>query len=236
MAVVTARANSKGLPGKNYKALGGRPLVQWSIMAADHCEQIDHIIISSNCRYVREVTEDYISEFGDDKILFVDRPEELSGPVSKNEEALLHATQVFEDEYRYLDQNDIIVNLQPTSPLRYGGLLGKCIKEMHEAECDSLLTVNKETPFYWKILDGKPVASYDFKNRPMRQELSDSDWIFHDNGNVYAMTVDTLVSGMCRIGDNPFLYETDRFQSLQIDTNEDFTLIEKIAEDIDGIV
>jgi hypothetical protein len=59
-------------------------------------------------------------------------------------------------------------------------------------DCDSLLTVNKHTPFFWKIEDGSPKALYDIHNRPMRQQLGDGDYYFHDNGNVYIMATEVL--------------------------------------------
>jgi CMP-N,N'-diacetyllegionaminic acid synthase len=229
LAVVTARANSKGLQGKNFKPLLGIPLVLWSVKAAYSSTYVDTVIVSTNCPSVKQVCLDWISEQkADSRVFVVDRPEELSTPTSKNEEALLHAVQSYEERFNETPQ--IVVNLQPTSPVRNDRLLDCCIEAMADSGCDSLLTVNKHTPFFWTIRDGEAKALYDFHNRPMRQQLGDEDFYFHDNGNVYMMTTDVLSSTLCRIGVNPFLFETSPYQSLQIDTEFDFQLIEKMAE------
>jgi CMP-N,N'-diacetyllegionaminic acid synthase len=243
LAVVTARAASKGLPGKNYKPLLGKPLIIWSLKAAFRCKYIDSIFVSTNCPEVKRTVSDWIGAARDEewmhgphgpRVIIVNRPDTLATPTSKNEEALLHAVQYYEE--KYLATPDYVVNLQPTSPVRNDHLLDRCIESMYDNDCDSLLTVNKHTPFYWKIEDGSPKALYDFQNRPMRQQLKDEDYHFHDNGNVYVMTTDVLASTLCRIGSNPYLYETSPFQSLQIDTEFDFQLIEKMAELHGGVL
>ena len=237
LAVCTARADSKGLPGKNYKPLLGKPLIIWSVMAAFRCKYIDQVFVSTNCPHVKEIVSQYIGAHKDEswmhglhgpKVIVVDRPDELATPTSKNEEALMHSVQMYEDKFG--NSPDIIVNLQPTSPIRNDHLLDRCIEAMDDAECDSLLTVNRHTPFFWRIVNNEPKAFYDPQNRPMRQDIKDEEWMFHDNGNVYAMTLECLTEHLCRIGKNPYLYETSPYQSLQIDTDFDFCLIERMAE------
>ena len=243
LAVVTARANSRGLPGKNYKPLLNIPLVMWSVKAAFHCKYIDTIFVSTNCPEVNQIVHKWVGSSHDDekmyghcgpKVHVVNRPEELATPSSKNEEALLHAVQHYEEHYN--ETPYYVVNLQPTSPVRTNHLLDRCLESMYDSECDSLLTVSKHTPFFWRIQDGSPQPTYDPKNRPMRQDIKDEDFYFHDNGNVYAMTTEVLSTTLCRIGTNPFLYETDPYQSLQIDTEFDFLLIEKMSEIHGGLL
>jgi CMP-N-acetylneuraminic acid synthetase len=239
LSVVTARANSQGLPGKNYRNFFGRPLVQWSILASLDCCYVDKTIVSSNCPYVKLATEELIKltdvyQMDLNCLYFLQRPEEFATPTSKNEEALIHAYMYAKDQLQ-LDA-DIIINLQPTSPIRTNELLSKCLEIMLiKEDYDSLLTVTPTTPFLWQIdSNSQPRPMYDVVNRPMRQEIKDSDLLWHDNGNVYITKKETLLSRKCRVGDHPFLFETDEFQSLQIDTEKDFILLEKITENIGG--
>lgn len=234
LAVITARANSQGLPGKNYKNLLGRPLIQWSLLAALRSIHLKHVVVSSNCNHVKEATEAFCQEFDTNDILYVERPDELATSTSINEEALLHAVQFYE-EYKNI-QLDVVLNLQPTSPVRINGLVDDCIERFYDSDADSLLTVDKHTPFFWQITSYGPEPKYDILNRPMRQDIRDEDWMYHDNGNIYITKMDVLVSKMCRTGDSPFLFETDSYQSLQIDTEEDFQLIEKMAEVRGGLL
>ena len=225
LVVVTARGGSVGIPGKNYKKFCGQPLVNWSVIAAKNSEYVDKIAISSNCEHVHKVTADFLAQ---ENCVWIQRPDYLSTGTSKNEAALIHAC--YEMEFKHGCSADIIINLQPTSPIRTHRLLDCCIDSFVKSEnVDSLLTVNRETPFFWQKKDGKVTSTYDPKNRPMRQEISDDEFIFHDNGNIYLMTRDCLLNDGCRIGNSPVLFETDQHQSMQIDTKTDFDILEFIC-------
>jgi N-acylneuraminate cytidylyltransferase len=236
LAVITARAGSAGLKGKNYRILAGRPLVEWSILAALKSKYVDEILVSTNCKHVKRATgtfiekeeKHYLSRL--DHLHVVDRPDELATPTSKNEEALIHAVQYYEEKHS--DSIDWVVNLQPTSPVRNDNLIDRCLEAMDDANADSLLTVNRHTPFFWKIAEDKPKPMYDVLNRPMRQEVK--DWFFFDNGNTYLMTTEVLMSRMCRIGENPYLFETSEEQSYQIDTELDFAVLEAVSAYLNG--
>jgi len=113
--------------------------------------------------------------------------------------------------------------------VRNENLLDRCLDMYIENDADSLLTVQKILPFMWTYKQGRPQALYDILNRPMRQDIPDDKWMYFDNGNIYMMNPDMLKSLNCRIGINPALFETTQFQSLQVDTIDDFELIEAMA-------
>jgi len=236
LAVVTARAGSKGLVGKNYKPFCNLPLFMWSVLAALESEYIDTVFVSTNCPFVKTITQQWKENTSEPEgdLHVVDRPPELCTDLSKNEEALIHSLQIYEDKFG--ESPDYIVNLQPTSPLRRNRLVDKCIETIYDHNCDSLLTVKASTPFFWKVTNGNPDPMYDVLNRPMRQELTPEQLFWFDDGNVYIMTTDTLLSRMCRIGTNPFLYENEPVQSYQIDTELDFSVLECVVSNSDGKV
>lgn len=241
IAVVTARAGSKGLPGKNYKVLHGRPLVHWSILAGLKSEYVDHVLVSGNCPDVKRVTESLVDEIKRDggnygKTMYIERPAELATASSKNEEALVHAAQAYESEFKPLASTDIIVNLQPTSPIRRRSLIDDMLVDMLATKSKSALTVSKHTPFFIQPTQSGLKWHFDRLNRPMRQQLLESDFYYHDDGCVYICELDVLSSEMCRVDDNPLLYINDPYASLQIDTIEDFILIDKVSEIIGDIV
>lgn len=225
IAVITARAGSKGLPGKNYKLLSGKPLTEWSVLAAAQSKYVDNCYISTNCDHVKESCNHL---FEDGTAQLIERPKALATSTSINEEALLHA--LVWHECNVSPNVDIVINLQPTSPVRNDNLLDRCIEYFIENDADSLLTVSRYTPFFWKKTKEGLKALYDVDNRPMRQKIPENDFLFHDNGCVYMMSRNTLVNRICRIGYRPVIFETTPFQSLQIDTEFDFKLIEKMAE------
>jgi len=241
LAVVTARAGSVGIKGKNHKLLLGKPLFIWSVLAALNSKYIDLVVVSSNCSevkkhffeligkdYQRVTTEkDYIA----DKLEWIQRPCYISGPKSKNEKALIHA-------YKYLKKEkeldfDVIVNLQPTSPCRLFSLLNKSIEEYNNRGYDSLLTATKDTPFIWQKQNKKWAYTVDKNgccNRKMRQDFKENEFIWHDCGSVYLVDTKVLLETKCRIGKNPCIFETTGLNSLQIDTEDDFLLIEQMAK------
>ena len=63
----------------------------------------------------------------------------------------------------------------------------------------------------------------------MRQDIKEDQWLMHDNGCMYAMNSDILLDRFCRIGLNPYLFETTGYQSMQIDTEEDFAIMESVC-------
>ena len=235
LAVITARKGSKGIKGKNYRQLMGEPLFWWSVIAAQNSKYVDHIVISSNCENCKKIYDEYkiLAEFSKEEfnVEWIQRPDEISGDLSKNEEALIHTIETLEEKF------DIIVNLQPTSPCRLFGLLDKCLIEYHEGGYDSLLTGTKDTPFLWRKKNGKwtyPVDYNDCCDRKMRQEFKDDDMdsemTLHDNGNLYITESRILLDRKCRIGYNPCVFETKGINGLQIDEEFDFELIETMAK------
>ncbi len=234
LCVITARAGSKGIPGKNFRDLLGKPLFIWSMEAALQSKYIDTIVLSSNCeecerehiKWAKSLDSDQ-----QDRVIFWQRPEEFSTDTSKNEFALIHALVRCEECYGL--KHDLVVNLQPTSPCRVGNLLDRSIEEYYEGGYDSLLTATKDTPFIWQKNNEKwmyTVDKNDCCNRKMRQQLEDSEFLYHDDGNIYISDSKILLDKECRIGYNPCVFENNGINSLQIDDEYDFLLIENMLK------
>jgi CMP-N,N'-diacetyllegionaminic acid synthase len=228
IVVITARAGSKGLPHKNYRPLNGMPLVNHSVLAAQQSQLADLILISSNCPQVKEV----VDPLTDERTRFLDRPEELSGSLSKNESALVHA--YYAAQFRFSIDATYIVNLQPTSPIRRNGLIDNALNCMDQEQYKSLLTVATHTPlFIRKSASGEFVWYYDPANRPMRQEMREEDFFLHDDGCLYIVQKDILLNEFCRLDKHPCLYVNDKYSSLQIDDELDWKIIENIKKELD---
>jgi len=249
LSVVTARSGSVGVLGKNYKILLNRPLVQWSILASLKCPYIDLTVVSSNCAGVEKAYTDLLNELQEicrtvelddyiSKLRWIPRPDEFATPTSKNEDAMIHAYHYCKDKYAF--NPSILINMQPTSPCRNDKLLSKCLEEYEKGGYDSLLTGQKLTPFLWKKQDGKwvyPVDKNHCCDRKMRQDFLDSEnnseFVWHDCGSVYCTNTEVMLNTKCRIGENPCLFTVDRLNSLQIDTEFDFILIENMIKAYD---
>ena len=233
LSVITARKGSKGIPGKNYRDLLGKPLFMWSVMASVSSKYVDKTIISSNCEQIERIyNEDKdlikgITFFNISNCEFIRRPVEISGDLSKNEEALIHAINNEKEQF------DVVINLQPTSPIRLEGLLDKCIEMYYNGNYDSLITAKKDTPFFWQKINGEWKYTVDKNHccdRKMRQEFKDNEFTYHDCGSIYITDVDIMLRTKCRIGKKVAIFEVDRMNSLQIDEEFDFELIEQMAK------
>ena len=106
LAIIPARSGSKGLPNKNTLNLLDKPLIAWTIEAAKKSKYLDRLILSTDCDKISKIAQKYNCE-----VPFL-RPKNLSTDISKGNDVIMHAIKTIKKEY------DIIVVLQPTSPLR----------------------------------------------------------------------------------------------------------------------
>ena len=234
LVVVTARAGSKRIIGKNFRNLLGKPLFMWSMIAAEQSKYVDGVILSTNCKECQKICNEYLEtrkRKNENLFGWIARPDDLAGDLSKNEDALIHALDYFKAE-----KFNVVVNLQPTSPCRLGGLIDRCIETYDEGEYDSLLTASKDTPFIWQRIEGEwkySVDKNDCCDRKMKQEFQESEMLYHDDGNIYITDKNILLDKKCRIGYNPYIFEIDGINKLQIDEEFDFQLIENMAKTLE---
>jgi len=239
IAFIPAKTGSVGLPGKLFKKIGKYSLLEWTLLAAYKSDYIDEIVVSSNDYMVEKITDDFLvtalhsgMDLNDKQIKFVQRPDSLCTPTSKTEDAISH----FFETYRY-SYFDYLIMLQATSPARRNGLIDKCFDKLIDTESDSILTVSNHTPFFWKAAQNQHsyldkynpyLPTYNIAARPMRQELSEKDMYYHDNGNVYITKVDKYLESNCRVSGKVEIYSTDKFESMQIDDMDDFVIMESL--------
>lgn len=236
LSVITARAGSKGIPLKNVRELLGKPLVKWSMEASLASKYIDLTVVSSNCEKVSEVYLKYLLELNkdvrtDDEFWYVSRPEKYATDTSKNEEAVIYSME--QVKFFHALEFSAVINLQPTSPCRLDGLIDKCLEEYYNGDYDSLLTATRTTPFLWRKINGKweyTVDKNDCCNRKMRQEFNQEEFVWHDCGSVFITDVKVMLETGCRIGKKLCVFPVEGMNSLQIDEEFDFELIEKMAE------
>src|SRR5262245_25182815 len=116
LGLITARGGSKGVPRKNVRPLGGKPLLAWTIEAARNAPVIDRLILSSDDAEIIEVARAWGCE-----VPFV-RPPELATDTADSVEVVRHALSTLGEDYDY------VVLLQPTSPLRTGEDIENCVR------------------------------------------------------------------------------------------------------------
>ena len=139
---------------------------------------IDAIIITTDCDDIKNKINNSFTELK--KITILDRPSELATDEATTESAIEHAIKS-----KPFKKEDILVLLQPTSPLRPKDSLNEILEKFINQNYDSLLTLSPIHPLTWKINKKNTKCMYDFLNRPRRQDFNEKDLIYDENGSVY---------------------------------------------------
>jgi CMP-N,N'-diacetyllegionaminic acid synthase len=221
LAVVPARGGSKGIPLKNLREVCGRSLVARAADVVSQVPEIDRAVISTDHPQIAQVAK----EAGLDAPFM--RPETIAGDRISDFDVLIHALEATEaiDDRRY----DIIVMLQPTSPLRTREHVLATIRMLIAGAWDSVWTVSvtdsKAHPLKQLTLSEKgELGYYDPRGSQViaRQQLSP---VYHRNGIAYAMTRDCLVSQRTTMGrrNGALVIEGGH---ISIDTELDIAMVE----------
>ena len=204
LAVIPARGGSKGIPRKNIKNLLGKPLISWSIEAAQKSKLIDRLVVSTDDIEIAEISRNYGAE-----VLM--RPSKYATDSSSTVSVLQHALSEI--------QAETIVLLQPTSPVRVNNIIDAAIENFLKSRADTLATGYISHHYAW----GK------FENIP-RQEM---DGFFHDDGNIYIFKKNVIDSGKWT-GNNLFRMELEGIHNIEIDDIAEFWANEGILSRIIG--
>jgi N-acylneuraminate cytidylyltransferase len=232
-AFIPAKTCSVGLPYKLFRKIGPHSLIEWTILAAIKSCYIDVIFVSSNDPFIKEVVDRFAKRVK--PIYFIRRPDELCTATSKTEEAISHLLSTNDLAKKF----DNMIMLQATSPARRNNLIDSCFNKLGSSGADSLLTVSSHTPFFWIAAQNQHsyldkynpyLPTYDLVARPMRQELSEKDMYYHDNGNIYITKIKSFLDTKCRVSGHVEVYPTQRFESMQIDTQEDLDIMTSLYE------
>lgn len=210
IAIIPARRDSKRLPGKNTKLLGGLPLLVHSILYAKaHLDLLDKIYVTTNDEIVKRIAEE-------NGVKVIHRPEHLAGANEPTITAIQHVLDSIKEEV------ENVILLQPTNPLRPDFLLKEAFAIFEKENCDSLFTVSRNHQKLGKIVDRKFIP-YNYK---IGQRSQDLEPLFFENGLLY-ITKASLIKKGTIISENAYPLVVDHiFGQVDIDTLEDFEYAE----------
>lgn len=142
IAFIFARGGSKGLPGKNIRMLGGKPLIGWSIEQASAVKRINRIIVSTDSEDIATEAIKYGAE-----VPFI-RPDELARDDSSEWMAWRHALKYLLDNNGVLPE--VMLSLPATAPLRLPVDIDRCLDKYAEGDSDIVITVKvaHSSPYY----------------------------------------------------------------------------------------
>jgi len=218
ISIIPARGGSKGVPRKNVRLLTGKPLIAYSIEASLNSNLIDRTIVSTEDAEIAEIAKKYGAEV-------IERPAGLATDTAKTELVMQHVIKVLEKQGY---SPDLIVLLQPTSPLREKDDIDNAIKTLLKAKADSLVSVYDFFPYFLWEKKGKfaKPTNYNPKKRPRRQDKK----VYRENGSIFITKRDILVKENCRLGGKITMYIMPEENSFDIDTEFDFWLVEQIIK------
>ncbi|HEX9639340.1 MAG TPA: acylneuraminate cytidylyltransferase [Acidobacteriota bacterium] len=217
LAIIPARGGSKGVPRKNLRAIGGKPLVAHSIEQALQASLVNRVIVSTDDASIAAVARDYGAEV-------IDRPAEISGDGASSESALLHVLQTLRQREGL--EPELVVFLQATSPLRRAADIDAAIEMLESEAADSLFSAFPLQGFVWRR-QATEVRSltYAYRQRPRRQDAPE-DWV--ENGALYVFKPWLLHQLGNRLGGKIVLFPMPASRSFQIDEPGDFELVESL--------
>lgn len=218
VAIIPARGGSKTVPSKNLKELAGVPLVVWPIKTAQAVEQIDRVIVSTDDDNIARVAIDAGAE------------------VYRRPDALARDDSLVIDAIRDLiarlgaegETADVMVLLEPTSPLRDPADVLACLRLLADSDLDSVATFTAASlnpQRAWKIDGTEPVPFIDGANPWLpRQRLPEA---YELNGSVYVFRVDELPGDSVGLlfGKTGAIVMSEE-RSIDIDTSLDFLVAE----------
>ena len=220
LVVLPARGGSKGIGLKNLILVNGTPLVAIVGQLVKKLEYVDRAIVSTDHTQIAQVAKDA----GLDVPFF--RPEALSGDLVADVDVLTHALLCVED----IDQTiyDVIVMLQPTSPLRKPEHVTDAVMKLVKGGYDAVWTISKTDsknhPLKQLQINDERLEYYDRRGAQIiaRQQLSQ---LYHRNGAAYAVTRNCLINQKSIKGSNASAVVIDDLM-ISIDTEFDVTLVE----------
>ena len=214
VALLPMKEHSERVKNKNFKILKGKPLYKWILDTLLSCEEIDLIIINTD-------SEKLLNNFSykSKKILIRERAKKLCGD-------LVSMNKIIDDDLKNVDSS-IYLMTHSTNPFLSKCTIQKALKlykeGLSEKKFDSLFTVNThQTRFYKK--NGQPI-NHDPKNLMRTQDLE--KW-YEENSNLYLFTKESFQKNNNRIGSKPFLYESPKYESIDIDDQNDWEFAEKL--------
>ncbi len=235
LALIPARGGSKGLPNKNILPLDGHPLIAYSIAAGFSSPLIDRVVVTTDSPEIAEISRKYGAD-----VPFL-RPAELAGDFTTDLETFHHALEWLEKEEGYVP--DLILQLRPTSPLRFVHEIETCIrllKDHPEAESVRTVTPSPITPYKMWFMDGpesplRPLLTVDGIDEPFnmpRQKLPPTYW---QTGTYDLIRRDVIVKKNSMTGKIILPICIENAMAIDIDDLGSFRKAEEIMKNLDCI-
>ncbi len=218
IAIIPARGGSKGIPLKNLREIGFRPLIVHTIEAARNAESIDRVVVSTDSERIAKVAEQAGAE-----VPFI-RPAHLSDDKTPLAAVMNHFVQWGNENGWNIKA---LVILEPTSPLRTSTHIDEAVRLFFESNADTVVSVQEDRSLGWEI-DEAGLA------RPLQEERLNRQYMrprFKENGAIF-VTRPQVITDETTIGDNVQLYVMSDKESIDINNFWELRLSDIILRNV----
>lgn len=219
LALIPARGGSKGLPKKNIAALGGKPLIAWTIQAARMVSAIDRIFVSSDSEEVLDAAVQWGAEP-------LNRPHELAADDAETLPVIIHALETLAPKI----EPATVALLQPTSPLRTADDILRALDCFLATDADGLISVCR--------VDNKFLKSFFVSETGYLRGVSNDRFPFMDrrslppiymsNGAIYLFRRTFFNGTRSLFSERMLAFEMPAERSIDVDTPADLEAAERI--------
>ncbi len=218
LGIIPARGGSKGVPRKNLREVGGRPMIAWGIEAAARSRYLDRTVVSTEDAEIAEVARRH----GGDVPLM--RPAELARDDSPLEPAILHMLDSLPDSYDYL------VLMEPTVPLKSAEDIDGCISLCLARDAPACVAVSEPPqPPHWMVtLDARQRIEFVLGTETLslrRQELPKAYTV---SGAAYVARTEFYRAKRTFFDARTVGYVTPPWRSWDVDTELDLAVVNAI--------
>jgi N-acylneuraminate cytidylyltransferase len=215
LGLIPARGGSRGIPRKNIRPLHGKPLIAWTVEAASDCPDIDRLIVSTEDAEIAAVVRSLGCEV-------LPRPAALARDDTTSVEVALHVLRTIGESF------DLLVLLQPTSPLRQTEDISACLRVCREGAAPACVSIVRATePPFWMFTQTPSGCLEPIVPRhlvPLRRQ--DLPAAFLLNGAVYVAKTSWLETHKTFLGPGVHGYVMPTDRSIDIDSAEDWQTAE----------
>jgi len=221
LCTLCARGGSKGVPGKNLRRLGSKPLIQHTIEQASSCGLFETLAVSSDSEAILEVAGNSGVEH------LIRRPSELADDHASKADAIRHCVAAVEES---LGQRfEVLVDLDATSPLRLPEDIRGAVSLLEKNGVSNVITgaPARRSPYFNLVErrgDGRVRLAKSPESVVVRRQ--DVPACFDMNASVYVWQRDVFMAEPAVFYPDTLLYEMPEERSVDIDSELDFAIVE----------
>jgi len=223
LGIIPARGGSKGVPNKNIKLLGGKPLLQYTSEVALKSSLLSKVILSSDDDTIISVAKDLGVEVP------FKRPDNLARDASPTLPVILHALSFFEKQGEIYDA---VCLLQVTNPFRSLAFLDDSIKTFIDKDTDSLISVlevpHEYNPHWTFQVDDQEHLRISTGEKEIISRRQDLPKAYHRDGSIYLTKTSVLKEQKSLFGTRISYIESAKDKHVNIDTMDDWKQAEEM--------